>query len=176
MGEVHGSRVGSATTAALHQGRIKTRSSIPPSLGKQNSSRWELHGLNPTWKSIKKTCGLLSEREGVVPSPYCKLNVGEFQICVSDFPDIEHGEGGGPCTLLSATLLGETRPVTWVVTDWVSPERHAKDFVYPPWPVCWVSYTSQDFFDRVHTPRPSLRHVGDFSGGNQKSCLNALWY
>lgn len=64
----------------------------------------------------------LSEKEGGAPSPYCKVNSGEFQTWVSDFPDIERGEGGGPYPFLCAPLLGDTTPITQVVTSQVSPK------------------------------------------------------
>ena len=94
--EQGGIRNNSSSPAGQNKGQLLNTSE----LGEKNTSRWQLHGLKPTWKSIQKTCGNLSEREGVVLSPYCKLNIGEFQTWVSGFPDTEHGEGGGPYTLL----------------------------------------------------------------------------
>lgn len=67
-------------------------------------------GSNPPGK-VPKPCGILSEREDNVPSPYCALNIGEFQSWISDFPDVDRGEGCGPYALLSATLLGDVLSV-----------------------------------------------------------------
>lgn len=88
-------------------------------------------GSGPPVKVPKKTCRTFPAREITVPSPYCKPNIRECFNWVPDFTDIEHGEGRGPCALLSTALLPDTLTAERIVTEQVYPERCAKDFVYP---------------------------------------------
>lgn len=105
--------------------------------GEKNSSRWELHGIKPTWKSTKTLWDLVRERRWCAQSLLC---IKYWRVSVLDLWLPWRRSWRGMRSLCSSLCNSfGWCPLCYVSCSRSGLFRETKDLVYPPWPACWVS-------------------------------------